>query len=87
MICTKNQKDGKRMIPNAVLRPRDFYLNRLAAFQDTEPVKIITGMRSLNNSNAFEYPPCGHRPKGAEPDNLSAQQTRRSYERMWLSWP
>ena len=45
------------MIPNAELRSRDFYLNRLTAFQDTEPVKIITGMRTLNNSNAFEYPP------------------------------
>ena len=27
------------------LRRRDLYLNRLIAFQDTEPVKIITGIR------------------------------------------
>ena len=28
-----------------VLKPRDVYLNRLIAFQDTESVKVITGIR------------------------------------------
>lgn len=27
------------------LKKRDLYLNRLIAFQDTEPVKVITGIR------------------------------------------
>lgn len=31
------------------LRLRDLYLNRLIAFQDTEPVKIITGIRRCGN--------------------------------------
>ena len=42
------------MIPNAGLRPRHFYLNRLAAFQDTEPVKIITGIRRCGKSKLMD---------------------------------
>jgi len=33
------------------LRGRDIYLNRLIAFQDTEPVKIITGIRRCGKSS------------------------------------
>jgi hypothetical protein len=42
------------MISNAELRPRRFYLNRLAAFQDTEPVKIITGIRRCGKSKLMD---------------------------------
>ena len=27
------------------LKNRDLYLNRLVAFKDTEPVKVVTGIR------------------------------------------
>ena len=33
------------------LRQRDIYLNRLIAFQDTEPVKVITGIRRCGKSS------------------------------------
>jgi len=36
-------------IKDYVLKPRDIYLNRLIAFQDTEPVKVITGIRRCGN--------------------------------------
>ena len=42
------------MISNAELRPRNDYLNRLAAFQDTEPVKIITGIRRCGKSKLMD---------------------------------
>ena len=32
------------------LKPRDIYLNRLIAFQDKEPVKVITGIRRCGKS-------------------------------------
>jgi len=36
------------------LRSRDLYLNRLIAFQDTEPVKIITGIRRCGKSSLMK---------------------------------
>ena len=33
------------------IKPRDIYLNRLIAFQDTEPVKVITGIRRCGKSS------------------------------------
>lgn len=36
------------------LRNRDLYLNRLIAFQDTEPVKIITGIRRCGKSSLMK---------------------------------
>lgn len=33
------------------LKPRDFYLNKLIAFQDTEQVKVITGIRRCGKSS------------------------------------
>jgi predicted AAA+ superfamily ATPase len=36
------------------LRSRDLYLNRLIAFQDTEPVKIITGIRRCGKSSLLK---------------------------------
>ncbi|MCI7766654.1 MAG: ATP-binding protein [Oscillospiraceae bacterium] len=39
---------------NADLRNRDFYLNKLIAFQDTEPVKIITGIHRCGKSSLMK---------------------------------
>ena len=36
------------------LRNRDLYLNRLIAFQDTEPVKIVTGIRRCGKSSLLK---------------------------------
>ena len=37
------------MIDSHELKRRDSYLNKLIGFQDTEPVKVITGIRRFNN--------------------------------------
>ena len=36
------------------LRSRDIYLKRLIAFQDTEPVKIVTGIRRCGKSSLMK---------------------------------
>ena len=36
------------------LKPRDFYLDKLIAFQDTEPVKVITGIRRCGKSSLMK---------------------------------
>ena len=36
------------------LKPRNIYLNRLIAFQDTEPVKVITGIRCCGKSSLLK---------------------------------
>ena len=33
------------MIDTHELKKRDLYLNKIIAFQDTEPVKVVTGIR------------------------------------------
>ena len=38
----------------AALHPRDLYLDRLIAFQDTEPVKVITGIRRCGKSSLMK---------------------------------
>ena len=43
------------MIKNETqLRSRDLYLNRLIAFRDTEPVKIVTGIRRCGKSSLMK---------------------------------
>ena len=38
------------MIASHKLRKRDIYLNKLIAFQDTEPIKVVTGIRRCGKS-------------------------------------
>jgi len=42
------------MISNQTLKPRNGYLNKLLAFKDTEPVKIITGIRRCGKSSLLK---------------------------------
>ncbi|MDD4717625.1 MAG: AAA family ATPase, partial [Eubacteriales bacterium] len=42
------------MIQDAQLKPRDLYLDRLIAFQDTEPIKIVTGIRRCGKSKLLD---------------------------------
>ena len=37
-----------------VYKNRDFYLNKLIAFQDTEPVKVVTGIRRCGKSSLLK---------------------------------
>ena len=39
---------------NENLKSRDLYLNRLIAFQDTEPVKVVTGIRRCGKSSLLK---------------------------------
>ena len=38
------------MIDTHQLKKRDLYLNKIIAFQDTEPVKVVTGIRRCGNT-------------------------------------
>ena len=42
------------MIESHKLKNRDTYLNKLIGFQDTEPVKIITGIRRCGKSSLLK---------------------------------
>lgn len=42
------------MIANHKIKQRDLYLNKLIAFQDTEPVKVITGIRRCGKSSLLK---------------------------------
>ena len=39
------------MIASHKLRKRDIYLNKLIAFQDTEPIQVVTGIRRCGKSS------------------------------------
>ena len=41
------------MIKNK-LKNRDLYLNKLISFMDTEPVKVVTGIRRCGKSKIME---------------------------------
>lgn len=42
------------MLATRKLKKRDFYLNKLLAFQDTEPVKVVTGIRRCGKSTLLK---------------------------------
>ena len=42
------------MIDTHELKRRDLYLNKLIAFQDTEPVKVVTGIRRCGKSSLLK---------------------------------
>ncbi|MGI6722576.1 MAG: ATP-binding protein [Anaerovoracaceae bacterium] len=52
------------------LHPRDLYLNRLIAFQDTEPVKIVTGIRRCGKSSLLKLMAAHLRDSGIREDQI-----------------
>ncbi len=42
------------MIDTHELKKRDLYLNKIIAFQDTEPVKVVTGIRRCGKIQSVE---------------------------------
>lgn len=42
------------MIDSHKLKKRNIYLKKLIAFQDTEPVKVITGIRRCGKSSLLK---------------------------------
>ena len=42
------------MIESHELKRRDIYLNKLIGFRDTEPVKVVTGIRRCGKSTLME---------------------------------
>lgn len=42
------------MIASHKLRKRNIYLNKLIAFQDTEPIKVVTGIRRCGKSSLLK---------------------------------
>ena len=42
------------MIDSHKLRRRDGYLNKLIGFQETEPVKVVTGIRRCGKSSLLK---------------------------------
>lgn len=49
-----SSKEDLKMIDTHELKKRDFYLKKLIAFQDTEPVKLVTGIRRCGKSSLLK---------------------------------
>ena len=54
------------------LKNRDFYLKKLIAFQDTEPVKVITGIRRCGKSSLMKLMICHLRESGISDEQIIA---------------
>ena len=52
------------------LKNRDLYLNRLVAFKDTEPVKVVTGIRRCGKSSLLKLMVEHLKANGIEEDRI-----------------
>ena len=58
------------MIESRKLRGRDSYLNKLIGFQDTEPVKVITGIRRCGKSSLLKLMVRHLKDTGVQPEQI-----------------
>ncbi|MCD7744839.1 MAG: ATP-binding protein [Lachnospiraceae bacterium] len=58
------------MIDTRELKNRDLYLNKLIAFQDTEPVKVVTGIRRCGKSSLLKLMAAHLRNNGISDDQI-----------------
>ena len=58
------------MIDIHELKKRDLYLNKIIAFQDTEPVKVVTGIPRCGESSLFRLMNIQLKEKGITDDQL-----------------
>ena len=67
------------MIGTHALKQRDQYLNKLIAFQDTEPVKVVTGIRRCGESSLLKLMAAHLRDSGVEAGQI-IEMNFESYE-------
>lgn len=67
------------MIDTHNLKRRDLYLNKIIAFQDTEPVKVVTGIRRCGKSSLLKLMAAHLSETGIE-DNQIIEMNFESYE-------
>ena len=68
MLCF--YQEGCRMIASHKLRKRDIYLNKLIAFQDTEPIKVVTGIRRCGKSSLLKLMAAHLRENGVNDEQI-----------------
>ena len=58
------------MIDTHELKKRDLYVNKLIAFQDTEPVKVVTSIRRCGKSSVLKLMMAHLKSNGIEADQI-----------------
>lgn len=71
-------EEGYQMIDTHELKKRDLYLNKIIAFQDTEPVKVITGIRRCGKTSLLKLM-VAHLKKNGITDEQIAEMNFESY--------
>ena len=63
------------MIDTHELKKRDLYLNKIIAFQDTEPVKVVTGIRRCGKSSLLKLMTLHLKETGITDDQIPVSYT------------